>query len=408
MRNIQLISLAIFLLSIQAYLLANIFPAILAFLISVYILYIALEFDPKLEIRREIGKVLYEGKKSISRLKVKNLGDKEYRAKFFETLPPDFEAEKLEFDIGKSEEKEIEYWIIPVRGIYKLRGNIEVEDTRGIFRSNLRVNESEIEVLPSVDKLKEEARINARLKHASKSFFGSPVDFKSLREFQEGDDARRIDWKASARLGELILREFLMEWEGDIYIVLDVSKEMRKGKIDYALRLIYQLLNSLRGKRVGLVIYDELGIRKIVKATEEESKLLKELKISPIKGEQSLKIPEMRLSSVLRVFFRKTQFLPLSLIKEIPKKSFLIFISDLSNPDEVVKALIEIKKECRVVLISPNPVLFYRGRITKDTILELYEAYLRREKLLKQINKIVPTIDVGPNELIPEIGGSLR
>ncbi|MEM2726766.1 MAG: DUF58 domain-containing protein, partial [Archaeoglobaceae archaeon] len=342
MRNIQLISFMIFFLSVQAYLTANVFPALLAFSISVYVLYIALEFDPKLEVRREIEKVLYDGRMSTSKLKIRNLTSKEYKANFLETLPPYFEAENVEFSIGKSEEKEIEYWIVPVGGIYRLKGELEVQDSRGLFRRSFAVNESEIEVIPSVEKLKEEALADLRLRSAfrSKSFFGSPSDFKSLREFQEGDDVRRIDWKATARFGELIVREFLMEWEGDIYIVLDASREMRKGKIDYALRLSYQFLNSLRGKKVGLIIYDEFGIRKIVKPTADVNQILKELKISPIKGEHSLKIPEIRISKVLRGFLRLMPVMPVNLIKEIPRKSFLIFISDLSNPDELVKVFI--------------------------------------------------------------------
>ena len=38
-----------------------------------------------------------------------------------------------------------------------------------------------------------------------------------MREFQPGDERRHIDWKATTRLGELIVRDFLKEREGDVY-----------------------------------------------------------------------------------------------------------------------------------------------------------------------------------------------
>ncbi|MEM2085970.1 MAG: DUF58 domain-containing protein [Archaeoglobaceae archaeon] len=390
MKSLRSITILIFLLCAEAYLLSNVFPAILALLIATYILYVLFEFDPKIEAKREVERTLYEGKKAEVKLIVKNLTKKSYRAKLFEN--PDFG--KTDEFIIKPGENGFSYYIIPSKGFYRIKGSLEIWDLRKLFRKKFKIPEIEIEVIPSVESLKEKARIRANF--LSKSTLGiSMLDFHSLREFQWGDELRMIDWKASARLGELIVKEFLKEWEGDIYVVFDASREMRK-KLDFSLSILSQLLISLKGKRVGLVLHDEIGIKKIVEP-REPIYLLKEIRISPIKSDPSLKIPDLRISKYMRLFLRKIPSLSLSLIK-MPRKSLLIFLSDLSNSDELMRVFIEVKKDCKVIVISPNPVLFYRGEMNKEIILRLYKEYLKRDGIIKKLNRIVPTIDIGPND----------
>ncbi|MEM2191161.1 MAG: DUF58 domain-containing protein [Archaeoglobaceae archaeon] len=407
MKKLRILLLTIFFLSAQAYILSNVFPAILAFSIALYTLYLYLEFNPKLEVKREINKPLYEGKKSICKLLIRNLTEKGYIAEFYDELPHGFQGERLNFVIGAHEEKELKYTIIPIRGVYKISGILAVRDLREIFCKKLQLEDVKIEVLPSIERLKEEMKTNLNLELTRKSIIGSEREFHSLREFQSGDDTRRIDWKASARLGELIVKEFLKEWEGDVYIALDTSREMRK-KFDHAIKIVFQLVNSIKGKKIGLVVYDEIGIKKIVKANDDTFTLLKELKISPIKAKQSLKTPEIRIPRTITRWIKKLPTTSLSLIKSIPKKSAVIFITDLANPDLLLRALIEIRKTCLVLVFALNPVLFYSGELNRETLLKLYEAYLSREKLIKKINSIVPTIDLGPKDSISEIGGYPR
>lgn len=399
MKKVRVLILTIFLLCVEAYLIENVFPALIAFAIAIYILYISLEFNPKLEIERKTyGSVLYEGRKEKLGLIVRNFTNKIYKARLFEE--PDFIVDKTGFIIN-SGENEFNYFIIPVKGVYNLKGRLEVWDSRELFNEIFRIEELKIEVIPSVESLKEESKFRANLSSA-RSIFGIPVDLHFLREFQSGDDTRRIEWKASARLGELIVKDFLKEWEGDIYIVFDSSREMRK-KLDFSLRLVYDILHSLRGKRIGLIIYDEVGVKKILKAENDISIIIRNLKITPLSESLSLKIPDLRISRTLRSFLKKIPSYSLSLINQIPRKSFLIFISDLSTPDELFRVLFEVKKDCKVILISPNPVLLYKGKITKENILKLYRAYSEREKLIRKINLIVPTIDVGERDLPMEV-----
>lgn len=403
----RIITVAILILFVQAYLLMNLFPAILAFSLSIYLLYITIEFNPKILAERTLPKRLYDCEAVKARLYVKNPRKKDYVFKVFERLPEGFKAEKAEFLIGKAEESIFEYSIVPSRGVYRIKGpEILVEDLRGIMSKRFSINsEQEIEVLPSVERLREEAMIDANIRLQQKrSVFGSPFEFESLREFQEGDDTRRIDWKATARLGELIVKEFLKEWEGDVYIALDIGREMRKAsKVDYAIIIVYQLLMAIKDRKVGLILYDEFGVRKIVRAKKERIGLIEEIKVPRAYGIQSLKIP--------RISFEKIAFLrriplrrySLSFINSVPQKSFVIFITDLStNVGELLKAIQEMK-DSKALIISPNPILFSDLKLDRDEVLKLYKRYLEREEMVKRINRFVPTIDVGPGDLLKEI-----
>ena len=51
-------------------------------------------------------------------------------------------------------------------------------------------------------------------------------DFDALREYRRGDDVRLVDWKATARQGNLIVKELVPETRQDIVIVLDAGRQM--------------------------------------------------------------------------------------------------------------------------------------------------------------------------------------
>lgn len=51
----------------------------------------------------------------------------------------------------------------------------------------------------------------------------------SLRDYQPGDPLRRIDWKSSARLDKLMVKEFEQDPETYVWIILDGSKESNEA-----------------------------------------------------------------------------------------------------------------------------------------------------------------------------------
>jgi uncharacterized protein (DUF58 family) len=69
---------------------------------------------------------------------------------------------------------------------------------------------------------------------------GQSVEFSDFRPYVPGDDFRRIDWNAYARLERLFLKLFVEEQDLTVHILIDASPSMNWGdphKLSYAARL---------------------------------------------------------------------------------------------------------------------------------------------------------------------------
>ncbi|HET7489079.1 MAG TPA: DUF58 domain-containing protein [Acidimicrobiales bacterium] len=55
-------------------------------------------------------------------------------------------------------------------------------------------------------------------------------DFYALREYELGDDLRRVHWKATARLGELMIRQDEMPWQGRATVLVDLRREVHSSR----------------------------------------------------------------------------------------------------------------------------------------------------------------------------------
>ncbi len=91
---------------------------------------------------------------------------------------------------------------------------------------------------------------------------GAGREFESLRDYQTGDEMRRVDWKATARKGELVSRQYEVERSQNVMLVLDVGRTMLAlvdgiQKLDYAinaaLMLTYAAVES--EDNVGLLVF---------------------------------------------------------------------------------------------------------------------------------------------------------
>jgi uncharacterized protein (DUF58 family) len=68
----------------------------------------------------------------------------------------------------------------------------------------------------------------------------SGIEFADHRPYVAGDDVRHIDWKAYARHGQLVLRQFEEDRDAFVHVLLDVTGSMTRGtppKIEIARRI---------------------------------------------------------------------------------------------------------------------------------------------------------------------------
>jgi uncharacterized protein (DUF58 family) len=91
---------------------------------------------------------------------------------------------------------------------------------------------------------------------------GDGSDLRELREHQPGDPFRRIAWRATAKRGILLVRDFEREERDVVWLVLDASVELWAGPtgrapLDLAIDELAGLLAKHlgRGDQVGLAVY---------------------------------------------------------------------------------------------------------------------------------------------------------
>ncbi len=87
---------------------------------------------------------------------------------------------------------------------------------------------------------------------------GEGIEFAELREFRSGERVRRINWRASARRGRLLVSDRHPERSSDVVLFLDSLTEGatdRESTLDHAVRAVATLADAyLRGRdRVGLL-----------------------------------------------------------------------------------------------------------------------------------------------------------
>ena len=109
------------------------------------------------------------------------------------------------------------------------------------------------------------------------AFKGQGLEFANYRNYIQGnDDASRIDWKASKRVSNLVVKEYVEERNMEVICLIDVSKKMltssvKKLKAEYIAELVasfsYSMLKS--GDSVGLMLFSD----KIIKYSPPQSGL---------------------------------------------------------------------------------------------------------------------------------------
>lgn len=92
---------------------------------------------------------------------------------------------------------------------------------------------------------------------------GSGFDFDQLREYEEGDDIRYIDWKSSAKANQLLVKQYLADRNRTFLLAVDISASLNYGshalKIDLvkniAAILAFVCLHSKDS--VGLLLFTD-------------------------------------------------------------------------------------------------------------------------------------------------------
>lgn len=106
---------------------------------------------------------------------------------------------------------------------------------------------------------------------------GQGTEFDSLRDYVRGDDVRSIDWRATARRSDLVVRTWRPERDRRVVIIIDSGRTSaaridNEPRIDTAFEsaLLLGALASSAGDRVDLVIFDRRVRGRVQGATGAE------------------------------------------------------------------------------------------------------------------------------------------
>jgi uncharacterized protein (DUF58 family) len=124
---------------------------------------------------------------------------------------------------------------------------------------------------------------------------GLSLDFAEHRQYQPGDDLRRIDWKAYARTDRFYVKEYDADTNAGVLLALDCSGSMDYAsqgvsKFTYARMLVASLawLAHRQGDRVGLATFREQLLEVIPPSTRHLQLVLHALGRAKAAGEGAL------------------------------------------------------------------------------------------------------------------------
>ncbi len=221
---------------------------------------------------RRVGPRLAIGEREPVVLAARTDGPRSLAVAVRDEPPPAFAAEGrlLTLALPAREGARGTYWVTPpARGLYTFGGlTARAMGPLGLAQRQWRVPQTTtVRVYPNF-------RLAARLEllgprsHLTRTGVhplrrrGEGRTFESLRDYVQGDDMRHLDWKATARRGKPIVRDYEVERHQNVLLLVDAGRMMtaRVGeltKLDYAVNAALLVVHAAvgQGDRVGLMAF---------------------------------------------------------------------------------------------------------------------------------------------------------
>ncbi len=215
------------------------------------------------------------GAESEVEIRIDNRTGRRVRVRATDDLPPLLErqgADVLEAWIPARREERLRYAVKALRRGDGVFGDVHlrVAGPLGLAWLQRRVPRADaVRVIPGVLEVKRYRLLGMRNRLREAGFRsvrqrGEGGAFESLREYARGDDPRTVDWKASARRGGLIVRQFEMERRQNVIIAIDAGRLMtqkvgERERLDYALTAALLLADvaGVHDDAVGLLVFSD-------------------------------------------------------------------------------------------------------------------------------------------------------
>ena len=269
----------------------------------------------------------------------------------------------------------------------------------------------EIEVFPDVKEINQYIVMTRRNRlyemgiHKNR-FRGMGTNLECLRDYQKDDDSKRIDWKASTRNNKLVCKEFRMETNNLIAVVLDCGRVMtaeQKGlnSLDYAVNA--SLILSYMAQRIG----DSVSIFAFA------DKIIGEL--PPVKGKHMMN-KVLRFLTKLQPGFVESNYQQMfeHLKVRLKRRALIILFSDLIddiNYQLFYKYLSVLgRKHIPLIILLRDTLLMENADLPPEKVEDVYvsaaaaDMVIRRAEAIKKFKqKKINLLDLLPHEVTPSL-----
>ncbi|MBD3254474.1 MAG: DUF58 domain-containing protein [Candidatus Lokiarchaeota archaeon] len=316
--------------------------------------------------------------------------------------------------IGPKEKIKFSFVLEPrVRGEYPIGPlSVTVKDRLG-FNSVERIvpdSVTDILIYPPYEDIKRieilgskrSLQLNYGVQRSKQKGLGS--DFYGMRRYVFGDQFRLIDWKASARMQKLIVKEFETERDVTVIVMVDSSSTMAGGAIDNT-KFEYSIRACMLLTKVALTRRDNVGV--FTFSTKKNFSFLK-----PSGGEDHFYsvldfVARVKPQGKCQIFEAMDYF-----TKRFHKRSLIFLISDLeADSKEINKAVRKLLPfNHTIILINPFSPWFEIHEVDlSSTDKALAEAI--SEEMMEHIltvrqdlrNAGVNIISVGPDDMMNQV-----
>ncbi|ANN20377.1 hypothetical protein SD37_35525 [Amycolatopsis orientalis] len=232
---------------------------------------------------------------------------------------------------------------------------------------------------------------------------GQGTEFDSLREYVIGDDVRSIDWRASARASDVMVRTWRPERDRQVVLVLDTGR-VSAGRVGDAPRLdaamdaalLLAVLAARAGDRVDLFAYD----RQVQAAVQGSTELLPALVNAMAPLEPSLIETDARgmVAEVLRRTRRRALVVLLTGLDAAPLEEGLFpVLSTLTSRHQLVVASVADPRVAEMAAGRGDAEAVYDAAAAEWVLAE------RRQVTARLARHGVEVVDAVPEELPPRL-----
>ncbi len=232
---------------------------------------------------------------------------------------------------------------------------------------------------------------------------GMGTDFAGFRDYVPGDAFRVIDWKSSARRGDMIVKQYEMEKNVQIICMVDSSGSMGNGypentKLEYAIRAAVLLTNLglERKDLVGTCVFSNL-VHSYVSPSLHPNHMYDVLEALARAEPTGWSNYEAAISHVT---------------SQTKNRSFIIWLTDLEeSPAPLLNAMKKVVANGhQAMVISPFGPWFEAPigqfgpveRVLAEAVSE--ELWERRLKISRALARFsIDVINVGPEDFLPTI-----